>query len=320
MLNIAWGYYINSKDMNIEFINRALDIHGELYDYSLVEYKNISTKVELICKEHGSFFIRPSHHIYRKQGCPVCAGRHTYRSYTLKASEIHDFKYDYTKTIYTGSKNDVVIICPIHGEFSQRADHHLAGRGCKACAYDTLSDKFTYNTETFIRKARKVHKNKYDYSNTVYNKSCDVVEIICPLHGSFYQQPNNHLSGKGCIECAKTNFCNPIDYSIAFDTSNIYIINVFNDFEHFYKVGIANNGVKRRFCESNMPYNYEVIREVKMSGYNTRMCELELHRVFKDKKYVPNVWFRGHTECFESLDFELVDTVIDWFKDPIQEG
>jgi len=56
-----------------EFINKAKRLHGDLYDYSNVEYVDSETKVEIICKKHGSFWQSPVGHIYsQKQGCPVC--------------------------------------------------------------------------------------------------------------------------------------------------------------------------------------------------------------------------------------------------------
>lgn len=55
-----------------QFIDDSVIIHGNKYDYSLVEYKNISIKVKIICKEHGIFEQTPSKHINSKQGCPFC--------------------------------------------------------------------------------------------------------------------------------------------------------------------------------------------------------------------------------------------------------
>jgi len=56
-------------------------------------------------------------------------------------------------------------------------------------------------TEEFIEKAKKIHNNKYDYSKTEYKKSKEKVCIICPEHGEFWQTPNMHLRGQGCVKC-----------------------------------------------------------------------------------------------------------------------
>lgn len=55
------------------FIQRAKLIHGNLYDYSKVEYKNNKTKVEIICSKHGSFWQIPNNHLLNLQGCPKCS-------------------------------------------------------------------------------------------------------------------------------------------------------------------------------------------------------------------------------------------------------
>ena len=59
--------------------------------------------------------------------------------------------------------------------------------------------------EIFIEKAKKVHGDKYDYSKVEYVNAKTKVCIICPKHGEFWQTPNTHLSGKGCIHCGNTN-------------------------------------------------------------------------------------------------------------------
>ena len=56
-------------------------------------------------------------------------------------------------------------------------------------------------TEEFIKKAREVHGDKYDYSKVEYVDSKTKVCIICKEHGEFWQQPNNHLHGIGCSQC-----------------------------------------------------------------------------------------------------------------------
>lgn len=64
-----------------QFIERSISIHGCLYDYSKVDYKGSKEKVEIICKKHGSFFTRPSHHIHFLNGCPSCNNEKTSSSY-----------------------------------------------------------------------------------------------------------------------------------------------------------------------------------------------------------------------------------------------
>lgn len=57
-------------------------------------------------------------------------------------------------------------------------------------------------TEDCVKKFRKIHGDKYDYSEVIYNGSNEKIKIICPVHGVFYQTPNKHLMGRGCPYCS----------------------------------------------------------------------------------------------------------------------
>ncbi len=183
------------RSSNEDFISRAKEIHGEKYDYSNVNYVNATTKVEIICPEHGSFWQTPNGHINGK-GCPKCVGKNkTTEEFIEEAKAVHGDKYDYSKVVYNGNKQKVEIICSIHGSFWQTPTHHLNGTGCPKCIgrYKT--------TEEFIEEAKAVHGDKYDYSRVNYVGTKTKVEIICPEHGSFWQTPSDHLNGKGCPSC-----------------------------------------------------------------------------------------------------------------------
>lgn len=129
----------------------------------------------------------------------------TTETFIKKAKEIHGNKYDYSKVVYTGCRNKVCIICPEHGEFWQVPYYHLAGNGCPECFNEKRRGKTKQlTTEEFIRRAREIHGDKYDYSKTVYKLSQEKVCIICPLHGEFWIKPNKHLSSKrGCPKCGR---------------------------------------------------------------------------------------------------------------------
>ena len=185
------------KSNTEEFIRRAREIHGDKYDYSEVDYKNANTKLTIICPELGEFEQRASSHL-SGCGCPKCAGKNiTTEEFIRRAREIHGDKYDYSKVEYKDAITKVTIICPIHGEFQQRPDHHLNGHSCPYCNGSKLTK------EEFIRKAREIHSDKYDYSKVEYKNAITKVTIICPEHGEFEQTPNSHLRGYGCSRCSR---------------------------------------------------------------------------------------------------------------------
>ena len=57
------------------------------------------------------------------------------------------------------------------------------------------------NKEEFIKRAKEIHGNKYDYSKVNYVNNNTKVSIICPKHGEFWQTPSCHLSRCGCPIC-----------------------------------------------------------------------------------------------------------------------
>lgn len=128
---------------NIEFIERAVNIHGDEYDYSLVNYVNSRVNVNIVCKKHGIFSQNPRNHVEKKSKCPLCRN-------------------------------------------------------------EKLSKYFASNTNNFIKKAIKIHNNKYDYSLVNYINGNTKIMIICSIHGIFHQRPQNHLNGAGCSGCKES--------------------------------------------------------------------------------------------------------------------
>lgn len=119
-----------------DFIEKAKSIHGNEYDYNMVEYINNRTKIKIICAKHGVFEQSPANHTHckLKQGCPECGKSKTKKVTFLEDAKIvHKNKYDYSKVNYSGCKEKVIIICPTHGEFLQKPDNHKRGSGCPKC-------------------------------------------------------------------------------------------------------------------------------------------------------------------------------------------
>lgn len=120
-----------------------------------------------------------------------------------KAKEVHGDKYDYTDVIYNGVDKKVKITCPMHGSFTQSPKNHLLGHGCPLCRYIKTKEQLETLSNTFIKKAIELHSYSYDYSLVKYKNCKTKVCIICPIHGEFWQTPDNHLQGRGCPLCAK---------------------------------------------------------------------------------------------------------------------
>lgn len=131
--------------------------------------------------------------------------RLTTEEFIRRAREIHGDKYDYSKVKYTKSCEKVIITCPIHGDFEQKPNGHLGGRGCPKCGSILSGIKNASTTEEFIKQAKAVHGDKYDYSKVEYINARVKVCIICPIHGEFWQEPQIHLKGSLCPKCSYIN-------------------------------------------------------------------------------------------------------------------
>jgi uncharacterized C2H2 Zn-finger protein len=115
-----------------------------------------------------------------------------------KANKKHNYKFNYSKSIYINNKVKIIIICPSHGEFSQSPDSHLSGKGCAACG-----GKLKLTRAEFIRRSIIIHDNKYSYEKVNFVNSSTKVEIICPIHQSFLQSPTTHIY-HGCPKCGNS--------------------------------------------------------------------------------------------------------------------
>jgi hypothetical protein len=195
------------------FINTSNIAHNYLYGYELVKYVNNHTAVTIICPIHGEFPQRPDHHM-NGHGCIKCGGTYspTNEEYIKEVELLHNYRYGYMFTQYIDSLTDIIITCPIHGNFIQNAKSHRDGKGCKKCA-----PTYSPTNEEYIKEALIVHNNKYDLSRVIYQGTWEFITIICPHHGEFDQRAGYHIRGSGCPRCIKTisngeieflNYCN----------------------------------------------------------------------------------------------------------------
>lgn len=151
------------RDTLEDFIEKARGIHGNKYDYSGAVYVNAATKIVIKCSKHGNFEQTPNGHLAGR-GCVKCrfsgiiyksskrqlenlkkarqihkeSGKTnalTQNEFIEKSMQAHGNRYNYSKAIYRTAKENIIIICPIHGEFSQEAYHHTEGVGCPRCSF-----------------------------------------------------------------------------------------------------------------------------------------------------------------------------------------
>lgn len=122
------------------FVRRSIEAHGNLYDYSKAVYKNQSTKVEIGCSIHGSFYQYPQNHYGKPTKCPECSTqktsdgqRKTVDTFIRESQLVHNSFYTYGKAVYVTARRLLTITCPDHGDFQQLPTNHLKGVGCPSC-------------------------------------------------------------------------------------------------------------------------------------------------------------------------------------------
>lgn len=122
------------------FLISSKEIHGDLYDYSEVIYKNAIEPVKIICPMHGVFEQTPHTHL-TGSGCNKCGTNRTADKRRTKPEQFidqanakHNNRYSYDNVVYKNNGTKVDITCKIHGDFKQTPGSHLAGNGCTTCA------------------------------------------------------------------------------------------------------------------------------------------------------------------------------------------
>jgi very-short-patch-repair endonuclease len=203
---------------NQKFIEKSKLIHGEKYDYSKVDYEKNNIKVEIICRDHGSYFQQPGAHL-RGQGCPDCCNnkKSTTEDFIIKSNKKHHNLYDYSLVNYLTKRDKVKIICKEHGVFEQKAYVHLQGHGCPICNNSKL--------EIYLR-------NKLKNMNISFfqNFKFDDCRNVLPLPFDFYIPSRNLL-----IECDGVQHFVPVDYFGG---------------ENRLEYQMKNDSIKNDYCES----------------------------------------------------------------------
>ena len=209
-------------------------IHNGKYDYSMSNYERNNKKMSIICPHHGIFFQTAYEHTVRKHGCPKCVGKFKTNDEFIKSCrQIHNNKYDYRFCEYKNYNSVIRIICPKHGEFSQKARYHISGSGCFSCRESS--------GEKIIKEILEKNKIKY-----IQQKRFGDCIYKYKLAFDFYLPEQNI-----CIEYNGIQHYEPIKY--------------FGGIEEFDK-RIERDKIKIEYCQKNnirlivIKYNEDIIK------------------------------------------------------------
>ena len=269
----------------------------------LGDYNKGETKIKVQCKECEHIWESTPHSIKSGHGCPKCAiSKRSKQQTKTHVQFIEELKLINNNILiiseYTGSKNKINCECLICGnKFSILPGHLLHGVGCKQCAIN----KRRISKEEFISRANNKHNNKYDYSKINFVDMSTKIEIVCPIHGSFWQEPASHIIGNGCPRCKDSvgekeifrilnkynvsfipQYCLPlqnhnylIDFVIEFENKQFFI--EYNGLQHYKPIEFfGGNKSFLRQCKRD----YEVQEYCKLN--NIELLEISYELPFEE--------------------------------------
>lgn len=184
------------------FVKKAKEVHGNKYNYEHFEFKSNKDKGDIFCNSCEKMFSLSPHGHIHGIGCPNCnkTRKLSIEDFVRRAKEVHGKKYDYSKFEYKGNKIKATFICnKCNKEFQQTPHHHVVSKqGCPHCKGNVKSTK-----EEFVKKAVKIHGDKYNYSSFVYVNSRTKGQIYCnSCKKTFDQTPSNHITlEQDCPDC-----------------------------------------------------------------------------------------------------------------------
>lgn len=192
-----------------QFDSELRAIYKDSVEYINTTYVNARSYIELKCKTCSHLWGNTANNfLNHKTGCPKCSNNYqkTNEEWINLFKTVHGDKYDYSKFNYINSSESCIFICKKHNiEFPQPARVHAKGHGCKLCANENRNKKRKTPLDKWIEDCKKVHGDKYDYSKSVYKGSNEIIEVICPTHGSFFPTAYNHKKGSNCNSCVDRN-------------------------------------------------------------------------------------------------------------------
>ena len=163
----------------------------------------------------------------------------------------------------------------------------------------------------FLKRSKKIHGDRYDYSKVNYKGVHHRVKIICPKHGEFELRARAHYDEyRGCPDCDTSGKSGFSDKSKWIKLPKIvYIIEVTEKGEKFIKFGLTKEKIlAKRFQKGEFPYNYQVLFEKRIKdGVRAKEIEDKLKLKYSKISYKASKNFRGYTEC---LDYVIKEHIL----------
>lgn len=282
------------------------------------EYKNAKTPITFICKEHGEYISQPQTVKKAKYGCRLCGGKSkqlSFEEFVKTAISIHDGKYEYDESSWSGSSNKTKILCKqCNNCFEQKGTHHLSGHGCPVCINKSKQLPF----DGFVKSAMLVHGVKYQYDKNSWRGLRNKTKILCKQCNNYFEQKgSHHLQGHGCPVCNtgygygsdnETNFArNP---KLANEACKLYYVAI-ND---YYKIGITKQTLSQRY--GSQQFDILLVRETtRLFAWRAEQMILSEFAEYRQKGDING---GGSTECF-AIDVSVLEDFHEMFHHDFTE-
>lgn len=221
-----------------EFLERAISVHNNVYDYTKTKFINIRSEITVNCPIHGDFTVLAKSHIYKRidastgvpsGSCPKCASLIVYKNRANKAPAICDdeiiakYKHLYPKYTFKDKVERVWIIskrtkrhyqkriitfeCPQHGIQKVPWRPNVVESQKDICLSCSVERK-RMPENIFLDKLKNKYGDSVDYTKVVYVNVSTPVTLICPTHGEFSAVPGDLLKKQRIIACKKCSGSN----------------------------------------------------------------------------------------------------------------
>lgn len=205
-----------------KLIKKYKEVHGDEYDYHLVNYKSARDKVEIICKKHGSFLQAPYSHL-QGCGCPKCGliklskyFSKTNEKFINEAKGVHGDEFDYSRTNYINANEKVEIICKKHGSFWQNPMSHLKGIKCPMCYAELSVSKNEIELQNFVKELCEGEDVRFNVRNIIFPLELDIVndtQNVAIEYDGLYWHSDLKIKDKE-YHLNKTTKCNENGYRL----------------------------------------------------------------------------------------------------------
>ena len=224
--------------------------------------------------------------------------RLTQDEFLQKVYKDNENDIDYSNFVYNGNSKKGVGKCNVCGYVWEALPMSLfKGHGCPKCAIKKRSKKITKDVLDVIDGFRNVHGDKYDYSKVKYVNNKTLVEILCPIHGSFFQKPNVHLNGHGCPKCANSGVkLTQEEFEMRAREKNPNL-----DISKFKYVNSHEKSIcKCNICGHEWKTSHMLLRD---SGYSCPNCSKTKRT--KDRTYTLNGFLTVYRSKFKDSDYDF---------------